>query len=177
MVLACLKRFKTRKYASDAQKASDIILMVAEASFPWAYTTDLEDKQRHQARFEAISFVAVGFLVAFRKNALLCQAVHDALFDRFDMALREQGVGDIAMSHRMKKFAAAFAGRLNRYAGLLNDKNQKDLALAIAANTGYDMQRAEIVADAMATWVENWQKCESFLVWIEQNTKKEQKAS
>jgi cytochrome b pre-mRNA-processing protein 3 len=39
----------------------------------------------------------------------------DTLFIRFDEALRELGAGDVGMSRRMKKMAAAFFGRLEAY--------------------------------------------------------------
>src|SRR5437763_2591601 len=43
----------------------------------------------------------------------LAQTFVDALFARFDEALREQGAGDIGIGRRIKKMAGALYGRLN----------------------------------------------------------------
>ncbi len=45
----------------------------------------------------------------------LAQAFVDRVFVGFDEALRELGAGDIGMGRRVKKFAAAFYGRLKAY--------------------------------------------------------------
>jgi cytochrome b pre-mRNA-processing protein 3 len=45
----------------------------------------------------------------------LAQAFVDRLFIGFDEALRELGAGDMGMGRRVKKFAAAFYGRLKAY--------------------------------------------------------------
>jgi cytochrome b pre-mRNA-processing protein 3 len=45
----------------------------------------------------------------------LAQDFVNALFARFDEALREQGSGDIGMGRRIKKMAGAFYGRLRAY--------------------------------------------------------------
>jgi len=47
----------------------------------------------------------------------LAQRLVDALFARFDEALREQGAGDMGMSRRIKEIAGAFYGRLRAYSG------------------------------------------------------------
>jgi cytochrome b pre-mRNA-processing protein 3 len=43
------------------------------------------------------------------------QGVVDSLFVSFDESLRDLGVGDIGIGHRMKKMADAFYGRLSAY--------------------------------------------------------------
>jgi len=48
-------------------------------------------------------------------ETVLAQGFVDALFARFEEALREQGAGDIGMGRRMKKMASAFYGRLRAY--------------------------------------------------------------
>lgn len=43
------------------------------------------------------------------------QGLVDSLFASFDESLRDLGVGDIGIGHRMKKMADAFYGRLSAY--------------------------------------------------------------
>lgn len=65
------------------------------------------------------------------REAALAQALVDALFARFDEALREQGAGDMGMNRRIRKMAGAFYGRLRAY----RDAGSEDeLAAAIARN-------------------------------------------
>ncbi len=177
MVLTYFRRLKVRKYAAEADFVCNGILTLAGESFPWAYSADFADKQRHQARFEAISFVAISFMTAFKDQTGLCQAVHDKLFDRFDMALREQGVGDIAMSHRMKKYAAAFAGRLSRYTELLTAGDVEALGEAVTKNAGYEAERSKEVSEMMHAWVKEWSGMTSARDWADGYLKQEKMAS
>jgi cytochrome b pre-mRNA-processing protein 3 len=61
----------------------------------------------------------------------LAQNFVDALFARFEEALREQGAGDAGMSRRMKKMASAFYGRLHAYS---QSAGEDHLATAILRN-------------------------------------------
>ena len=61
----------------------------------------------------------------------LAQSFVDALFARFDAALREQGVSDMGMGRRMKKMAGAFYGRLRVYSA---SSDETELAAAILRN-------------------------------------------
>jgi cytochrome b pre-mRNA-processing protein 3 len=64
-------------------------------------------------------------------ETVLAQCFVDALFARFDDALREQGAGDIGMNRRMKKMASAFYGRLRAYSA---SGDETELAAAILRN-------------------------------------------
>ena len=66
-----------------------------------------------------------------RRETDLGQRFVDALFIHFDEALRELGAGDVGMSKRMKKMAAAFFGRLEAYR---EAPDEVALAGAIARN-------------------------------------------
>lgn len=59
------------------------------------------------------------------------QALTNAIFVQFDEALRDQGVGDIGIGHRVKKMADAFYGRLKAYG---DAEKEADLATAILRN-------------------------------------------
>ncbi|HEX3431680.1 MAG TPA: ubiquinol-cytochrome C chaperone family protein [Rhizomicrobium sp.] len=61
----------------------------------------------------------------------LAQSFVDALFVRFDEALREQGAGDMGMSRRIRKMASAFYGRLRAYS---ESRSDEALGTAILRN-------------------------------------------
>ena len=50
-----------------------------------------------------------------QKGTHLAQAVFDRMFADFDQNLREMGVGDLAVGHRIKDLAKLFYGRLKAY--------------------------------------------------------------
>ncbi|MDR3527344.1 MAG: ubiquinol-cytochrome C chaperone family protein [Rhizomicrobium sp.] len=80
--------------------------------------------------------------------AALAQAFVDRLFIGFDEALREQGGGDVGMGRRMKKFAAAFYGRLKAY-----DEAQDHAAMEKALTRNLYRGVEEAAAGAMAVYV------------------------
>lgn len=52
----------------------------------------------------------------------LAQTVFDSLFAQLDLNLREMGVGDLGVSHKIKRMAKALYGRMAAYeGGLLQD--------------------------------------------------------
>lgn len=84
-------------------------------------------------RFDLVALHAWLVLERLQKTGetVLAQKFVDAVFARFDEALREQGVGDIGIGHRMKKMASAFYGRLRAYSA---SGSETDLASAILRN-------------------------------------------
>lgn len=64
-------------------------------------------------------------------ETVLAQKFVDAVFARFDEALREQGVGDIGIGRRIKTMASAFYGRLRAYS---ESGDERELAAAILRN-------------------------------------------
>jgi hypothetical protein len=61
-------------------------------------------------------------------------AAMEAMFDDFDINLREQGVSDIRVGPEVRKLAAAFNGRQLRYFEAFSTGKPKDLEAAIAHN-------------------------------------------
>jgi len=92
-------------------------------------------------RFEILSLVAT---IALRRMSALpepgpavAQEVTDSLFQHFDIALREIGVGDVTVPKRMKKMASGYMGRSAAYLAALSDHEAGKpdaLPLAIARN-------------------------------------------
>src|SRR5579864_5751064 len=59
------------------------------------------------------------------------QSLTDMIFTGFDEAMREEGVGDIGIGHKLKAMAKAFYGRLEAYDGA---RSEEELAVALARN-------------------------------------------
>ena len=62
------------------------------------------------------------------------QELVEYFFGEMDSALREMGVGDVAVPKRMKKLAAAWNGRIRVYDAALADRDTAALAEALARN-------------------------------------------
>ena len=79
------------------------------------------------------------------------QALTDLLFTGFDEAMREQGVGDMGIGHKLKAMANAFYGRVAAYDGA---KDESELAVALAKNLwrggGVDDRARRLAAYAVA---------------------------
>jgi cytochrome b pre-mRNA-processing protein 3 len=81
----------------------------------------------------------------------LAQGLSDHMFLAFDRALREMGVGDLAVPKRMKKLGSDYNGRCQAYAAALEAGSEEELAGALARNvygTG-DSERARPLARYM----------------------------
>jgi cytochrome b pre-mRNA-processing protein 3 len=81
-------------------------------------------------RFDILVFHA-WMVLAELKGAAPAQALTDAIFRGFDEAMREQGAGDMGISHKLKAMANAFYGRMTAYEAATNPE---ELALALARN-------------------------------------------
>lgn len=87
----------------------------------------------------------------------LAQALVDLMFARFDIAMRELGVSDVAVPKRMKRLAEAFKGRTAAYDDALARGDRVAFSAAVARNVlagqgdGVPLARYAIAgADAMA---------------------------
>ena len=64
----------------------------------------------------------------------LSQAIFDLMFSDMDQNLREIGIGDIGVSHRIKDMVKAFYGRVNAYDSALLHEDPNHLAEALKRN-------------------------------------------
>jgi cytochrome b pre-mRNA-processing protein 3 len=64
----------------------------------------------------------------------LSQALFDYMFDDIDLNLRELGIGDMGVLHRVKKMTKAFYGRLESYDRGLKEKDDTVLLEALERN-------------------------------------------
>jgi cytochrome b pre-mRNA-processing protein 3 len=80
------------------------------------------------------------------------QGVIDSLFASFDESLRDLGVGDIGIGHRVKKMADAFYGRLAAYGAAKDADVLKDAILrnVYRGEAGHDAPAASLARYAIA---------------------------
>ena len=86
------------------------------------------------------------------RAADLAKELADSIFRHLDATLREQGVGDLAVPKRMKKFAENFYGRLAAYEDAAAREDEPALRRALARNVlGDESRQDEAAALAQAT--------------------------
>jgi len=111
--------------------------IVAAARRP-ALFSELGAPDSFDGRFEMVTLFAG--LVLRRLTMLpgtgaeLADELVDSVFQHFEIALREIGIGDVGVSKRLKKMAEAFYGRSRAYGEGLDDPQSEKLAEALARN-------------------------------------------
>ncbi|MCB1542620.1 MAG: ubiquinol-cytochrome c chaperone [Rhodoblastus sp.] len=122
--------------------------IMAAARRPTLFLPPYDVPDTLEGRFDALILHA--FLVIRRLAALpapapqLAQDLSDEMFRALDRALREMGVGDLAVPKRIAKLAADYNGRRTAYEAALGESGEA-LAAALARNV---FGRAEAAAGA-----------------------------
>lgn len=142
MAIGALKNRRRRTEAANRLCAA-VLRRAREPQFYREY--GIADSM--DGRFDLVALHAWLVLERLRESGetVLAQRFVDALFARFDEALREQGAGDVGMSRRMKKIAGAFYGRLQAYSG---SSDENELAAAILRNV-YRGERSRVDCAAL----------------------------
>jgi cytochrome b pre-mRNA-processing protein 3 len=147
-----------RRSRADEDAARLLAQVMAAARQPALYGVErIADKL--QGRVEAMTLFASLALIRLRaapEAAPLAQTFTDLLFRHFDAGLREAGIGDLTVPKRMHALAGAFYGRLEAYAGTLDDPDSLAGALErnLAAPAGFAAaltQYIQAVAHAQAS--------------------------
>ena len=129
------------------------IALVAAARNPFSYT-ELKVPDTLDGRFEMI--VLHLFLLQHRlreNNTEFCRFLSEAFFNDMDRSIRELGVADTGVSHRIKKMGKAYHGRLQAYAAGLGDT--QGLRAALARNLYGTVTQGDVTAlDRLACIVE-----------------------
>jgi cytochrome b pre-mRNA-processing protein 3 len=105
-----------------------------------------------EGRFEILSLLAT--LIVRRLAQLpapaaeLSQDLTDRIFSEVDAAMREMGVGDLAVPKRIKKLASGFLGRRQAYDAALNAGDVALLSEALSRNV-YGMEPTEGAQQAL----------------------------
>ena len=100
-------------------------------------------------RFDMLAFHA-WLVLAELKGGEAAQSLTDTIFTGFDEAMREQGVGDIGIGHKLKAMAKAFYGRMAAYDGA---KSEEELAAALAQNLWRGAPDRRACAQAGGLWL------------------------
>lgn len=125
-----------RRKESDAVVERLYEQIVAAARQPVFFSPERGAPDTVEGRFEVLALHAL--LVLRRLSALpapapdLAQDLADRIFEGFDAALREMGVGDLGVPKRMKRLAEDFGGRCEAYTRALD--GAEPLAAAVARN-------------------------------------------
>jgi cytochrome b pre-mRNA-processing protein 3 len=117
---------------SAARKRESVRLydgLVSRAREP-VFFRDFAVADNLDGRFDVLAFHA-WLVLAELKGGPAAQALTDAIFTGFDEAMREQGVGDMGIGHKLKAMANAFYGRMAAYDAA---KDESELAVALAKN-------------------------------------------
>jgi len=132
MIFAMFRRSDNDKVIDRLH--GDIVAAVRQPSLYADY--GVEDT--FEGRFELLTLFAT---LLVRRLASLpspapeaAQELTDRVFSELDAAMREMGVGDLAVPKRIKKFAAAFLGRRNAYDAALGADTHDQLEAALARN-------------------------------------------
>ncbi len=82
----------------------------------------------------------------------IAQTLHDRIFDDFDVALREVGLGDMGIGKRMKKLARNLHGRISAYERGLA-AGDAEMAAALHRNLYASTEPTDAQVMAMITYV------------------------
>jgi len=82
----------------------------------------------------------------------IAQTLHDQIFDDFDVALREAGLGDMGIGKRMKKLARNLHGRISAYERGLA-AGDEEMAAALRRNLYASTEPSDAEVAAMIAYV------------------------
>jgi cytochrome b pre-mRNA-processing protein 3 len=102
----------------ERRRAADLLCArITERAREPVFFTDFAVADTIDGRFDLVALHAWLVLdwLKTKGEPALAQALVDALFARFEDALRDQGTGDMGMNRRMKRLAGAFYGRISAY--------------------------------------------------------------
>jgi len=125
------------------------VLKLAKSFAPERFTSPSSTKEDRYAKFEVIALLMSHLMWQARldpETKIRATAAMEAMFDDFDISLREQGVSDIRVGPEVRKLAAAFNGRQQRYFEAFSTGKAKDLEAALAHNWKISASEAKALA-------------------------------
>jgi cytochrome b pre-mRNA-processing protein 3 len=112
-----LERIRQRK--ERRRQAAQLHTAIVDQSRVPTFYADMGVPDTMLGRYEMVCLHAFLVLSRLRREnqdcARLAQTLHDMIFDDFDVALREAGLGDMGIGHRIKKLARNLHGRISVY--------------------------------------------------------------
>ncbi len=83
--------------------------------------------------------------------AEVAQDLVDTMIRHFDITLRQEGIGDVAVPKRIKKYAQAFAGRFSAYNGALDAADDTSMRASLTRNLGESVAADRLMRFILAT--------------------------
>lgn len=130
--------FAASRKNRTARTAESLYQAVVRQGRQPGFYLDLQVPDTVDGRFDMIALHTALLLRRLKRDApdsdSLAQALFDRMFDDMDANLREMGVGDVGVSHRIKGMAQAFYGRLRAYDDGLSAPGDAPLITALRRN-------------------------------------------
>ncbi|MGE3771178.1 MAG: ubiquinol-cytochrome C chaperone family protein [Bdellovibrionales bacterium] len=145
--MSWLQSIKNRLTGAKYARATPCYKAIVAAARQPRFYQNLAIPDTPQGRFEMIMLHA--WLVMNRiaeREPEFTQDLFDLMFADFDTSLRELGVGDLGVGHRVKGWAQAFYGRVAAYKTALADEALMDEALARNIFAGQKSQHTKALA-------------------------------
>lgn len=146
MIFKYFARRKAEK--KQAHKLVDWTIATARSHFTSRFNDEIaQDDTTRRQRFEAVCAVAAAVATRLEEGGLNVKKRQTRfyaaqLFDRFDIAMREGGVGDMSIGPRIRRLASAFYGRWRAYGTALLAADEAALAEAMQRNGLAEKQQA-----------------------------------
>ena len=149
-MLALIKKLFTRPQLPTARnKLYAEVLRQANTLCPERFEQPSTTKEQRYAKFEVIALLMSALMHQARNNPEYKERATmamEAMFDDFDITMREQGVSDIRIGPEVRKLAAAFSGRQQRYFEAFSSTKAAALEAAIAHNWKVTPAQAKTLA-------------------------------
>lgn len=119
------------KSRSRKSRGAELAAAIGAHAREPVFFTKLAVPDTIDGRFDLVILHAWLVLERLRELGMndVSQGLIDSLFASFDESLRDLGVGDIGIGHRIKKMADAFYGRLSTYDAATDEAALKDAIL------------------------------------------------
>ena len=141
---------------ANAERGAEFCAAIGVRARNPVFFSELGVPDTIDGRFDLV--VLHAWLALERLRALgmkdVSQIVVDALFTSFDESLRELGVGDIGIGHRVKKMADAFYGRIAAYGSAADDDALRD---AVRRNIYRGRDASDAAVSALTAYVHSAQ--------------------
>ncbi|MBT5572510.1 MAG: ubiquinol-cytochrome C chaperone [Alphaproteobacteria bacterium] len=147
-----LSRIRDRQ--ARRKQALQLHELIVEQSRVPVFYTDLGVPDTMLGRYEMVCLHAYLVLTRLKRDgeARLAQTLHDLIFDDFDVALREAGLGDMGIGHRIKKLARNLHGRISVYESGIAGADA-EMATILRRNMYASVEPTEEQVTAMITYV------------------------
>lgn len=159
------------KQVLNATQVFECALSQAKKSFPNRFLAVSDTVEARRLKFEAISVFMCLYTWYLKEEGSkqgkkLSQNAYDLMFDRYEVALREQGVSDVRVGPEVKKLASAFTGRLVAYGEAFSKGDSKALFQCFMHNKVCDENKAKALSIELMSEA-NKMKSQTLTAWFE----------